>query len=154
EDRFFRRAVSYLFRWNAEARGRRESGRGARSFDTTAHLAKLVQMAESAAGPEFHPVRFRVNYTLTVQPGHPLVKPGSKVRAWLPFPQEYRQQRDVQLLSTDPPKATVAENGSAHRTIFLEREVTDPQEPLMFSARYEFTNSAFYPKLSPDDAKP
>ena len=53
-----------------------------------------------------NPFTTRSPILLTIPANSPGVKAGSLVRAWLPFPQEYRQQRDVKLISASPePKA-------------------------------------------------
>jgi transglutaminase-like putative cysteine protease len=76
------------------------------------------------------------------------------VLAWLPFPQEYRQQRDVKLVRSDPPHHTISESGGPHRSIYFEGEVTNPAEPPRFMAEFEFITSAYCPQLDPAKVKP
>ena len=81
-------------------------------------------------------MRHRVTYTLTLRPNTPGVKAGSLVRVWLPFPQEYRQQRDVKLISASPEPKLIAPNavegnpvgGAPQRTVYFEQQVTDPSQ--------------------------
>ena len=49
--------------------------------------------------PRWLPVKHHIEYTLTVSPNSELIKKGSLVRMWLPYPQKYRQQKDVKLIS-------------------------------------------------------
>ncbi len=156
EVRFFAREPGNLFRICPAAKARRvgPAERAGWSFSSAANAAHVLNLARQRGEPAVYPVTHDVTYTLTVNKGHPRVKPGAVVRCWLPFPQEYRQQTDVRLISTDPPGGRTAPNGSPHRTIYFERVVTDPSEPLRFQARFEFVTSAWCPDLDPAKAKP
>jgi transglutaminase-like putative cysteine protease len=72
----------------------------------------------------------------------------------LPFPQEYRQQKDVKLISAAPAPYTIAPTTAPQRTIYFEQRIDDPSKPLKFEAVYEYTSSAFYPVLDDALAKP
>jgi transglutaminase-like putative cysteine protease len=154
EPRYFNRAVSNLFRFNADAQRRRGTRKSTPKFDLNAHLESLVQIADSADGPEIYPVRHHVRYELVVKEGHPRLKAGAQVRAWLPFPQQYRQQRDVRLIRADPPNTRVADENAPQRTIYFEQTITDPNKPPRFMAEFEFVTSAYCPKLDPADVQP
>ncbi len=154
EPRYFGRAVPNLFRFNADARRRQENPPPAKAFDTTALVEQLVKLAESADGPEIYPVQHIVRYELAVREGHPRARSGAKVRAWLPFPQAYRQQRDVKLVSSDPPGAIVSDNGTPHRSVFFEQTIEDAAKSPRFRAEFEFITSAYCPKLNPANVEP
>jgi transglutaminase-like putative cysteine protease len=152
QTRYFGRAVSNLFRFNAEAKRRQVNARSEQKFDTTALVEKLVRMSESADEPEIYPVNHSVRYELIVHDGHPRVKPGATVRAWLPYPQEYRrQQRDVKLVRTDPPHVMIADAETPQRTIYFEQKIESAEERPLFVAEFEFVTTAYCPKL--DSAK-
>ena len=151
--RYFRRAVSNLYRFSDEAKRRRDahadsSASSAKKFDFTQHIAKLVALSDESTSAEIYPVRHRATYQLSVKPDHPRVQPGAVVRAWLPYPQAYVQQRDVKLLSSEPPVTHIADNGAPHRTLYFEQQL-DGAEPPSFRAEFEFVTSAFCPKLDP-----
>ena len=76
------------------------------------------------------------------------------MRAWLPFPQEYRQQRDVRLVSSVPAGAIMSPNGSPHRSVFFEQTVNDVGDPPKFQVDFEFITSAYCPKLDPAKVRP
>ena len=40
----------------------------------------------------------------------------------------YRNQREVRLISSDPPQATIADNDAPQRTIYFERKIAGPAE--------------------------
>ena len=152
--RYFRQAVPNLFRFNDEAKRRRRDPSAGKKFDLNAHLERLVALAETSANPELFPVKHIVRYEVSVNEGHPRFKAGAKVRAWLPFPQEYRQQRDVKLIRSEPAEAIIAPNGVPHRTIYLEQIVRDETRLPRFFAEFEFVTSAYCPKLDASKAKP
>ncbi len=154
EDRYFRRAVSNLFRFNAQAQRRRGEPASRSPFDLTAHLAHLVELSDDSPTPEFYPVRHHVRYELAVRPNHPRLKPGAQVRAWLPFPQAYRQQKDIRLLRSHPSHAILSDPTAPHRTIYFEQTLGSPPLPPRFEVEFEFVNAAYYPHLNPAEVKP
>ena len=151
---YFTRSVGNLFRFNADAKGRMKKPLPAKKFDTTAHAAELVQLAETSSAPEIYPVKHHVHYEVTVKDGNPRLKPGALVRAWLPFPQEYRQQRDVKLIRSKPASAVVASADAPQRTVYFEHMVGDDKKPPTFMVDFEFITSAYCPKLDPKEVKP
>jgi transglutaminase-like putative cysteine protease len=74
---------------------------------------------------------------------------------WLPYPQEYRQQRDVKLISASPEPKTIAPSahegnpvtGGPQRTVYFEQRIEDPAKPLVFQEVVEYNSYAYYPKL-------
>lgn len=154
ENRYFQRAVSNLFRFNTEAKRRQQHPAAEKKFNLNALVEKIVQLADDSVSPEVYPVKHHVNYELLVHANHPRVKPGAVVRAWLPFPQEYRQQKDVQLIRSDPQPAQIASALAPQRTIYFEQTITDPKKSPRFLAEFEFVTSAYCPKLDPAKVRP
>ncbi len=152
---YFNRAVSNLFRACPAAKARRqETVTAPRAFDFPTHLARLVAEAKQTGRSEVHPVKHRVRFTLRVKEGHPRLKKGAEVRCWLPFPQEYRQQRQVKLLSAVPAEAAVAPNGHPQRTVYFEATVDNSGTAPAFTAEFEFVTSAYTPQLDPAKVEP
>lgn len=154
QPRYFNRAVSNLFRFNAEAQRRRRPETSEKRFDLTAHIEELTQQAETDEADEVYPMEHTVRFALAVDDDHPAVRPGAIVRAWLPYPQEYRQQRDVELLHSDPPYVSVAENGTPHRTVYFEFAIAEPAESPRIELQYRWTTSAWVPRLDPERVAP
>lgn len=153
--RYFREAVPNLFRSSAEARGRRKKAAPPKKkFDLTGLIEEMVELSEDSDSDEIYPVKHNIRYELAVKPSHPRLKPGAKVRAWLPFPQEYRQQRDVKLIRSEPRHVAISPNGAPHRSIYFEQTVADPTKPPRFLVEFEFTTSAYCPKLDAAKAEP
>ncbi len=164
---FFRREPSNIFRFCPEAIERRRTA-GRVPADTggpaklVEYLGKVVAAARDARSPLVMPVRHRVTYRLTVSPDRPGAGPGSLVRCWLPFPQEYRQQTGVRLIRTSPAEYRLSPNGSegsrilpeAHRTVYLEQKIENPARPVVFEEEFEFVCHAYYPHLEDQQAQP
>jgi transglutaminase-like putative cysteine protease len=108
------------------------------------------------------PVRHRVRYRLTVPAGAPGLRPGAVVRAWLPFPQEYRQQQDVRLVGASPDWIVIAPaaegefplGGAPQRSIFFQRRIDAADAPAEFSVAFEYTSFAYHPRLDDATARP
>jgi transglutaminase-like putative cysteine protease len=154
ELRYFRQAVPNLFRFNEEAKRRRRGASAEKKFDLNGHLEQLVELSETAATAEVYAVKHEVRYELAVKEGNPRLKAGATVRAWLPFPQEYRQQRQVKLIRCEPTDGKLSDNGAAHRTIYFEHRLSDRSKPPHFLVEFEFVTSAYCPKLDAEKARP
>ena len=152
---YFVREPSNLFRFDERAKARRTTvAKPAGEFALPAHVARLLEMAKAAGQPLVDPLKHRIRYEIRVHDNHPRLRPGAKVRCWLPFPQEYRQQRDVRLIATDPPGGKIAPNGCPQRTIYFEQTLDEAAKPPHFAAEFEFICSAYVPDLDPNVVRP
>ena len=167
---YFRREPSNIYRFCAEAKFRRDEhlARSPRKTPEKApfvlgeHLQSVIAEAKRTGNVQVSPVRHRIRYTLTVPANAKGMKAGAVVRCWLPYPQEYRQQTEVRLVSSSPGQPQMAENGirddvirrEAQRTLYFEQKVADPSTPITFAATFEYTSSAYYPVLDEAQAKP
>ena len=76
------------------------------------------------------------------------------MRCWLPFPQEYRQQKQVRLIRTSPAEHRIAPNaidgrqigGAPQRTLYLEQKIAEPARPVVFEEEFEYVSYAYLPK--------
>ncbi|MBI4579315.1 MAG: transglutaminase domain-containing protein [Planctomycetes bacterium] len=168
---YFIREPSNIFRFCPEAKRRRDEHAAKDAPDKPAsltpeqklheHLKQVIAAAKETGKVEVVPIRHRVTYKLTVKPNRPGAKAGSLLRCWLPYPQEYRQQKTVRLIGTSPPNYTMAPNamqdgrltGPRHRTLYFEQRIADPAVPSAFEAQFEYVSYAYYPKLDDADAK-
>jgi transglutaminase-like putative cysteine protease len=159
---YFHREPSNIYLFCDEAKSRRAKAGNAPpepKWKLTDHLKAIADEAEQTGRAEVQPVHHRVSYTLTLRANTPGVKAGSQVRVWLPYPQEYRQQRDLKMISTSPEPKLIAPNavegnpvaGGPQRTVYFEQQVTDPAKPLEFKEVFEYNSFAYYPRL--DEAK-
>jgi hypothetical protein len=159
---YFRYEPQNIFIFSADAQKRREQAGNSPSgkrWDLVGHLKDIVEEADRTGRVEVQPVRHQVRDTLTIQGDIPGVKAGSVVRVWMPFPQEYRQQQDVRLVSASPAQKLIAPSaidgnpvtGGAQRTVYFEERVEDPSKPMKFKLAFDYVSYAYYPKL--DEAK-
>ena len=160
---YFGREPSNIFRFCEEARRRRKILPAETSgWKLEDHLARIIDTAQSQKSAEVLPMRHRIHYVLTINANVPHLKQGTLVRVWLPYPQEYLRQRDVKLVSSSPPFKVMAPTshgefpieGPPQRTLYFAQKVTDPSKPMAFEETFEFTNSAYYPKLDDAMARP
>ena len=162
---YFRREPSNIFLFCDEAKQRRAQAGNAppqAKWKLTEHLKAIVDEAEKTGAVEVQPVHHRLSYTLTLRANAPGVKTGSLVRVWLPYPQEYRQQRDVKLISASPEPKLIAPSavegnpvsGGPQRTVYFEQRVTDPTKPMEFKEVFEYTAFAYYPRIEESKVQP
>jgi transglutaminase-like putative cysteine protease len=167
---YFRREPSNLFRFSEDAKKRRDGAQSKKAgaeddkakFELHQHLAEVIAEAEKSGKTEVLPVRHRITFSVTVPGNTRGAKAGSVIRAWLPFPQEYRQQRDVKLIRSAPEGGRIAPNavegnpvtGAPQRSVYFEHRLTDPARPVKFEIEFEYTSSAYYPILDDAKAKP
>lgn len=161
---FHRRGPQNLFLHSPQARGRRDAVKPppAATWSLVDHARAVLDEAARTGGERVLPVRHRVTHTITVPVGHPTIRPGAVVRAWLPFPQETDLQREVRLVEAGPGEPRVAAagrldpvaEGCLQRSVYLEAVVSDPPRPLEFREVFEFVSLAFCPDLDESRAEP
>lgn len=153
---YFRREPSNLFRFCDEAiRRRRGSVEPAGSdFSLPVHISNLLKIADRTGETEILPVKHEVTYRITIPSDHPRLRDGALVRCWLPYPQQYRQQKEVKLLGTAPAQHVLAPNGHPQRSIYFEQVYKSDAGAAEFEARFEFVTRAFCPKLDPQKVEP
>jgi Transglutaminase-like superfamily len=154
EPRYFTRAVSNLFRFNKEAKKRQVDPQVEKKFNVNRLIETIVKLSDASDDPLVYPVKQHIKYSVELHKDNPRIKQGARVRAWLPFPQEYRQQRDVRLISSNPPGGRIASASVPQRSIYFEQIVEDPANPPRFEIEFEFVTSAYCPKIDPNKVKP
>lgn len=152
--RYFRHEPSNLFRFCPSAQERRVRPAPKSTFELTDHLLDVIVANRQTDSEQVLPIRQRIEFTLTVPGNSPALKKGTLARAWLPFPQQYRQQTDVKLISSSPKVMQTAPNGAPHRTLYFEQRIEVPAKPLEFKATFEYTAHAYYPTLEPHKIQP
>ncbi|WP_428940691.1 transglutaminase-like domain-containing protein [Fontivita pretiosa] len=153
---YFRREPANLFRFCPDAITRRtpQPQQDPGQWKLTDRLAYVIEQARRSGNVQVAPIRHRITYTLTVPGSARGAKRGSLLRVWLPFAQEYRQQKNVTLISTSPPDAKIAPNGWPHRTLYFEHVIDDPARPVELKAVFDYVSYAYYPNLRDQDARP
>lgn len=116
------------------------------------HLPKVITEVRSNGINVVEPKRMKVTYTITVSPN--VVPEGKVVRCWLPFPHRgIPRQTDIQLISTSEDKYELAPDTAIHSTLYMEK-LAEADKPIVFSETFEYTSSAEWHPLKPEDIKP
>ena len=158
---YYRRAVRNLYILNEKAASRREkfekekkekeTDQYGQAIDMKVHAKAALEARKKADSPLVTPKRFRVDYSLSVNPGQ--VPKGELIRCWLPFPKEVRTQEDIKLVSSSPEKCVIAPNECDQRTVYLEQP-SKGDEPTKFSIAFEYTAYAFVKPIDPEKIEP
>ncbi|WP_211365716.1 transglutaminase domain-containing protein [Pseudoxanthomonas suwonensis] len=150
ERRWFRRAVSNLFRLSPEAAARRAPP--VRPFAEgpfeRLHPHHAEVLAASAGGAtSVAPRRLEVTQSIIVEPD--AVPAGETVRAWIPYPRAIpAQQEGIRLVRTSPAGGRVAPESAPMRTVYLEATAQSGR-PTEFSVTYELTVYARRVRVDP-----
>jgi hypothetical protein len=160
---YFRREPRNLFIFCAEARQRRDKAKGIdpatqpamneRQLGQRKHIQDILAASEKSDAEALLPIRTTMDYALTVKPNQAGAKPGSVLRCWLPFPQVYKVQKNVKLLSCSPAAKLVAPEGTPQRSVYCEHTIDDPAQPVEFRLKVQYDTAALYPRISREQAQ-
>lgn len=152
---YFSRAVSNLFRLDADAAARRKAPKP--FYDSPLEVLhphhRAVRAQALASGSDsVLPRRVRITQSLSVAAD--AVPPGEMLHAWIPFPRAIAgQQEAIQLLETVPSQHVLAPESTLQRTVSMQRNAV-AGAPTEFSVTYELTLSARYFDIDPDKVQP
>lgn len=153
---YFYNAAPNLFRINKEAIAIKQAKDGlvqdGKDKVNSTHVPQVVSEVKAGKEAIVHPVRMRVKYTLTVKPN--AVPDGEIIRCWLPFPRtDQPRQTNVKLLNASENKYTIAPVKYKHSTLYMEKK-QEKDKPTTFSTEFEYTSSAEWHQLKPQDILP
>lgn len=150
EKRYFKRAVSNLFRLNKEAKERKDSINGI-AYDGVEDF-RLNTVAsyfqnDLEHGKPFDLRRIKVIYTIALKPNQ--VPDGEVVQCWLPYPRTgLARLPNVEFLSASEKDFIIAPNETMQRTVYMEKQVVKDAETV-FSISYIFHSAAQWFGLKP-----
>lgn len=155
EKRYFKNAVSNLFRLDDAAHSRKVEVDDFQvdSLDLFRihHTRKVITQTKTLGEPVL-PVSMKLTYSIVVEPN--AVPDGETIRCWMPFPREGDlRQKNIRLLKSDPEKASIAPETDLQRSVYLERKA-EKDKPTTFQIEFEVETSAQYFDLNPEDIKP
>ena len=153
---FFYNAAPNLFRINKEAAaikiakdGITEDGKDRVNLT---HVPLVVSAVKAKKENIVLPVKMHVKYSLTVQPN--AVPEGEMIRCWLPYPRtDQPRQTDLKLFNTSEDKYVIAPVKYNHSTIYMEKK-QEKDKATTFSVEYQYTSSAEWHQLKPEDILP
>jgi hypothetical protein len=144
--RYFNRAGANVLRLHPQARELKAAVHPGMEPDVACWMTNAMDLLNSAGKPSAK--RFRVHYTLTVDPD--AVPPGEVIRAWLPYPHRTPPQTNVELIASTPANPILSPTANALSCLYLEQPASKHQ-PSIFKATFEFTTR---PNLPPTIQKP
>lgn len=156
EKRYFRNAAPNLFRVDSAARAIKTAKDGSPLSGSEKvnqkHLPEVISAAHKLNVDTVLPARMRVKYTLTVDAN--AVPDGEIIRCWLPYPKDKQhRQKDVKFISASEPEYTFSPDSYQHTTLYMEKKAVKDQ-PTVFSEEFEYTSSAEWHQLKPEDILP
>ena len=157
EKKYFRNAGPNLFRIDSAARaiktakdGPEPLGEG-KKFNEQ-HIPEVIETVKRLKTDTVLPKRFRVKYTLTVDPN--VVPEGEMIRCWLPYPKDNQhRQRAVKFISASEQDYIFSPESYEHSTLYMEKKAVKDQ-PTIFAEEFEYTSYAEWHHLKPENILP
>lgn len=161
QKKYFKRAAANLFLIDKAAKARKQKNtppavstpEAANTFRLETYLEDLVKKPVASKTKYLSPKRFRITYTLTVDPE--ITPAGKVIRAWLPFPRERQgHQTNIKLLTTEPTAYLLADNGrDLQRTIYFEK-ITQADAATQFQVCFEYQACARFERVDAQKIQP
>lgn len=156
QKRYFKYAARNLFRIDPQARkiwqAAHAAEKKAQEFDLDGHLRKVMAATKKSQNPWVLPVRFRIRYSIKVEPD--AIPAGEVLRCWIPYPIKLEGRQDsIKLLSTEPQKHYLAPENQAQRTIYFEKKAKAGQST-EFEVQYAYTIRGTYRDIDENRVQP
>ncbi len=110
------------------------------------HVREIKSHYRHAAQSTVLSKDFRMHMTIAVKPDQ--VPKGQTIRCWMPYPQQFEAQSDVQLLASTPEVSWMNAPGYPVRSLYFEQPSQGDRETV-FQADYEMTTWARYNPIDP-----
>jgi hypothetical protein len=154
QKRYFRNAVSNLFRLDTEAAKQKIKVDGKQpdqlELFRLEHTAEVIRATAQSGQPVLSQ---EMVLTYSVQVKANAVPNGETIHCWLPAPREGNaRQKNFRLLASDPENVKLAPNDYLQRTFYLKKKAVQNQ-PANFSVQFAVQTSAQYFNLKPEDIK-
>ncbi len=154
EKRYFKNAVSNLFRLDDPAKNRRIDLDGFQADSLKIfcanHTGKIIDQTKTSGDPVI-PVRMKLTYTIQVKPN--AVPSGKMIRCWMPFPREGNaRQKNIRLIKSEPELAVIAPESDLQRSVYVEKRAVKDQ-PTAFQIVFEVETFGQYFDLKLGDVK-
>jgi hypothetical protein len=156
ERKYFKNAVSNLFRLDSLAGKTKENTNGAviDPFDDFClqHTSNILSLTNSDGNFLEKPKKYRIDFTITLKPD--VIPAGEIVKCWVPFPREsLPRQRNVKLIEVNSEKYILVDNQNLQRSLYFEK-LTEAGTPTIFKYSVEFETTAQYYNLENNKLKP
>ena len=153
--KYFWAAPRNLFRIDKEAQAHWDV-KGRQSDELDIFLAEYIpSVVKQTSKKGFEnigkPKKFKINYTITVNPNE--VPDGEMIRVWLPYPRETKRSSNVKLLSTTHKNYIIAPDEYAHKSIYMEAPAIK-DSAMKFGYELELGIADNWFNFGPEDVKP
>ena len=115
------------------------------------HYEKLMEIKKQVKDSVCSPRVCEVTMTVTVDAD--VCEPGKIIRAWIPYPKNYKTQSGVKLLDSIPENAEINKTEQPMRAVYMEQPAVKG-EPTVFQIHYNFTDYANVTEVDPDKVLP
>ncbi|MEA1875896.1 MAG: transglutaminase-like domain-containing protein [Bacteroidota bacterium] len=139
EKKYFRNAVSNLYRLNSEARQKRDNIYGLPSSGLNEFRVHQAEHVLSEIDNKNQPQErnWHIQFTITVQPG--VVPNGEIVKCWMPYPKPHQSRlTNIRLISVNNENILISDSNSLHRSLYMEKQASDEHQTQF---RYELSFS-------------
>jgi transglutaminase-like putative cysteine protease len=155
---FFRREPGRVLRTYPTAMSRKaqadrakaDTDRHSDEAGITEHLRSVIAASQASDEVELLPVRTRFEHELRIKSSANVS--GETVKLWLPYPQVYRQQRDVVTIEQSNIDF-VAPETTPQRTCFGRLVACGDENRDVAKVIFSYRTSAYYPRLDPKIAQ-
>jgi len=146
EKRYFKYAVSNLFRLDSDAKKIKEYKDGvfvdSLNIFCLQHTSELVNKVNSEINLLEKPQKYRIDFTISLKPD--AIPAGEIVKCWMPFPREsLPRQKNIKLISVNSEKYVLAGNQMMQRSLYFEK-ITESGKPTTFNYTAEFETAPYY----------
>jgi len=158
---FFGVAKRNLYRMSKEAKERRnkafEEMKKEIPQDKTSekfmnYIKEVIEEGKKSKTHYVCPKRFKVDYTLTVNPD--VVPEGEMIHCWLLFPREIEKQKDIKVIGSKPENYKIAPIDYLQKTIYFEQPADEKGNSTVFNVVYEYTGYGYFNPIDPSTIKP
>jgi len=142
QKKYFRNAVSNLYRLNPEAKQKRDSIFGPRSNNLNEFRENQAKQILSSINNN-KPLtsrKWHIQFTITVPPGK--VPQGEVIKCWMPYPKPHKNRlSNIELIKVNSKEYHISDSSSLHRSLYIEKEAV-AQEPVQFTYEVSFSTQA------------
>ncbi len=147
--KYFRNAVSNLYRLNSEAGQKRDSVFGKRSSELSEFREEQANQVVSNIDNS-NPLSERdwhIKFTITVPPG--TIPDGETIKCWMPYPKPHNSRlTDIQLIRVNSEEYHISDPASPHRSLYMEKTASEKEETRFI---YELSFSTMGAWTDPDE---
>ncbi|MCK5822119.1 MAG: transglutaminase domain-containing protein [Bacteroidales bacterium] len=146
QKKYFRNAVSNLYRLNSEAKQKRDSLFGSPSSGLSEFRLQQAELIVDhiSKGEPLTKHKWHIEFIISVPPEQ--VPAGEIIKCWMPYPKPHQNRlSDINLIGVNSEQFILSDSNSLHRSLYIEKKASDNQSTqfkyeLSFSTMAEWFN--------------